>query len=41
MKKQISKFDKGKVLHFSRPPRMEGKARNAGMRPVRKQKRAA
>jgi len=29
------------VDHLTRPPRLEGKAKNAGMNPVRKQKKVA
>jgi len=39
MKKQTSKVSREKELHLTRPPRLEGKAKNAMMNPVRKKKR--
>ncbi len=42
MKRQ-NPMNKKKLLrqvdHFTRPPRLEGKAKNAGMNPIRKKKR--
>jgi len=40
MKKQILKVPKERELHLTRPPRLEGKAKNAMMNPVRKNKKA-
>jgi len=39
MKKQISKVPKERELHLTRPPRLEGKAKNAMMNPVHKKKK--
>ena len=39
MKKQIPKVERAKELHLTRPPRLEGKAKNAMMNPVRKKKK--
>ena len=36
---KISKMELRKELHLTRPPRLEGKAKNAGMDPVRKRKK--
>lgn len=41
MKKQIPKVPKERELHLTRPPRLEGKAKNAMMNPVRKNKKAS
>ncbi|MDO8576186.1 MAG: hypothetical protein Q7R90_02630 [bacterium] len=38
MKKAKPNIDKRKNLHLTRPPRMEGKVKNAMMNPVRKVK---
>ncbi|MEK7179984.1 MAG: hypothetical protein AAB706_00755 [Patescibacteria group bacterium] len=39
MKKQIPKFSKEEKLRLTRPPRLEGKAKNAAMYPIRKKKK--
>ncbi len=36
MRKQLPKFEREKQLHLTRPPRLEGKVKNAMMNPVRK-----
>jgi len=38
MKKAKPNIDKRKNLHLTRPPRLEGKVKNAMMNPVRKRK---
>ena len=40
MKKQISKRKKKIELHLTRPPRLEGKSKNAMMNPIRKKGRS-
>lgn len=41
--KNFNPIDKKRLIrekdHMTTPPRMEGKAKNAGMRPIKKQKR--
>jgi len=43
MKQKTAQIDKGKIVrqtsHLTRPPRLEGKVKNAMMNPVRKSKK--
>lgn len=41
MKKQIPKYDKERMAHLTQAPRLGGRAKNAGLRTVKKAARGS